>query len=221
MRLYLSFFILGILLTPHSSLAEQGAKAKDAGLEKAGEAMVLRGPEVDYLEEMREHMDRLTQGLSKEDNAHFYAIYTAHNMIDTVGVITADMTKAVKACGKNNPDLKEPMKKRFKAWQNEVDPILKETKGQIENTISVQNYADGDDIEDILELADKVRQQTRANLKREPVTSQKACTHLLKTMDKTEKELAQLLRNSSKEFRQMAALYQAEASDKKQEKTEP
>ncbi len=221
MRLFLPLFILGILLTPHSSLAEEGGKAKDAGLEKAGEAMVLKGPEVDYLEEMRDQMDALSEGLSREDNAHFYAIYTAYNMVGTVGIIKGDVSKAVKACGHNNIDLKDPMKTRLDGWQGKIDPILKETSALISTAMKSQTYAEPDDIEDILDLADKVRKQTRANLKREPVTSLEACQNLLKTMDKTEKELVELLRNSSQEFQQLAALYQAEKSDKKDEKTKP
>ena len=66
----------------------------------------------------------LIKDLSEEDKSVYFLLRNKASVLRAVRVVRRDVGKAVKECGKANPDLKEPMQTRFTDWKNAVEPIL-------------------------------------------------------------------------------------------------
>ena len=77
----------------------------------------------------------LLDTLPAQNQKVFFVLRNKHSVIRTIGVVRRDIKNAVKACGKENADLKAPMNQRFKEWENAVLPILEEAEGFLETEL--------------------------------------------------------------------------------------
>lgn len=182
------FLVMAVLIC----VCAAPAFAKD---KKASEPAVV--PAEKQKEKVRSHYEdlrALMEGRSKVEQRHFFTIYHTYNIIGTVEMVRDDVEKAVDACGDKNKEMKEKLKDRFKLWEDAVEPALDEAEAHVENMIDVQDYVDGDDIEDLLDEMDETREKTAKAIEKVPVTTPEACEFLHDKMDETQEKMVGLLR---------------------------
>ena len=135
----------------------------------------------------------LSTSLSDENRNHFYLIYNNHNMIETVKTVRQDVDKAVLACGKENPEIRSPLERRFSTWTDTIDPKVAEAEAFRDNMIIAQDYMEPGRIKNLLAEANGVREESSDQFKKVPVTSIEACEYLLNKMDETQDTMGNLL----------------------------
>lgn len=137
--------------------------------------------------------NKLIDTLNREGRERFLIMRNKHSVARAVKVVSRDVGNAVKACGKANPDMKEAMNGRYKEWQSAVSPILKDAQKFMDKEVKEQQLVYPSDFKHLMTLNDKAYEYTEKQVVKEVVTSKEACEGLLKSMDRTEDQLVQLL----------------------------
>lgn len=135
----------------------------------------------------------LIEPLSKKDQETFFILRNKHSVIRTLRVVRDDIKTAVKLCAKENTDLKEQITNRFSEWEGAVLPILKEADDFLKKEISEQEVVSPSAARKVLKLNDKAYKFSQSKIKKQPVSDEKSCKALIKSMDKTENDLITLL----------------------------
>ena len=152
-------------------------------------------PEANPVTEWREAEQQFMATLPRANQEVFFILKNKHNVIRTIEVVHRDVAKAVKACGKANRDIKEPISDRLKSWENAVLPILK-TAGQfLETELKDQQAFHISDYRHLIKLNDAAFAYSDAQIEKQIVTTSEACRKLLRSMDRTEDELVSLLQD--------------------------
>ena len=140
----------------------------------------------------------LSQDLTPAQAQHFWSLYTSANITQSVRVVQGDTRRAVEACSAEHSPMKTDLLNRFLEWEEAVGPALTEAQGQVQNMITVQGYADAQDLKALLTLAEQTRAQTQGaqSKSKEIVTTQSACERLLSTMNDTQTQMVALLRST-------------------------
>lgn len=185
---------------------ETKPEAKAAGEKVAEEKKEQQKTQEQVSEGIKKHQEasqkvfeqtkKITEGLSPEEQKHFFILYNNYNMIGTVKMVQGDVGNAVKACGESNPDMKDKMDARFKTWNEAINPIVKESEGHVDNMVIAQEYAKPKEIKEIFKGLDETRVLANAQVEKTPVTTKEACEYLLNTMDDTQENFAKLLRST-------------------------
>ena len=136
------------------------------------------------------------QDLKEDDAKHFFMTYQNYNLIGTVKMVQTDVGNAIKACGDNNPEMKDTLDGRFTDWSNAVNPVIEEADANINNMVVAQEYTSPAKVKKVFKALDEARVATNASVEKTPVTTKDACESLLDTMDDTEKNLIELLRST-------------------------
>jgi hypothetical protein len=139
-------------------------------------------------------MQALIKDLSITDKQHFFQLYSAYNTMGTVSMVRSDVRRAIGACGAHNPEMKEKLNARFKAWDKDLAPVLDEVNGHVNNMIIAQDYAEEEIIRSIMQKMDNVRRDTASSIEKIPVTTPEACQYLHDKMDETQAQMTTLLR---------------------------
>lgn len=137
----------------------------------------------------------LLDTLPKQNKEVFFVLRNKHNVIRSIGVVQRDVKGAVRACGKENKDLKKPMNARFKQWEKAVLPILKEAKKFLAVELKEQEAFHITDYKHVTKLNDKAYEFSDSKIEKRPVTTKEACESLLQSMDRTEDALVSLLQD--------------------------
>lgn len=137
----------------------------------------------------------LLDNLPVQNQKVFFVLRNKHSVIRTISVVKRDVGNAVKACGKENKDMKQPMRDRFKEWENAVNPILKEAEKFLETELKEQEAFHVSDYKHVTKLNDKAYKFSESKVEKTPVTTKEACEGLLKSMDRTEDKLITLLQD--------------------------
>ena len=137
----------------------------------------------------------LLDSLPNQNKEVFFVLRNKHSVIRSIGIVQRDIKDAVKACGKENKDLKKPMRDRFKDWENAVLPILKEAKKFLEIELKEQEAFHITDYRHVMKLNDKAYKFSESKIQKTPVTTKEACENLLSSMDETEDTLVNLLQD--------------------------
>ncbi len=137
----------------------------------------------------------LLKRLPKENQQVFFILRNKHSVMRAVGTVRRDVGNAVTACAKNNKSIAKDMNTRYKQWTSSIDPILKEAKQFLEVELKQQEAFHITDYRHITKLNDKAYKYSEGQIKKEPVTSLKACNGLLASMDRTEESLINILQD--------------------------
>ena len=137
-----------------------------------------------------------TKDLDDRDARHFDVLFSNQNMVLVVEEVRGTVGNTVEACGKENADLKTPLSERFDEWTAAVNPVIEEAEGNISNMILAQDYAKPKEIRKILKILERTRKDSKGEVQKVPVTSEKACKYLLKKMDRTQGKMVDLLRQT-------------------------
>jgi hypothetical protein len=158
----------------------------------------------------------LIDPLSDKDKESFFILRNKHSIIRVIRVVEKDIQNAVKSCGKNNPDMKDAMNDRFAAWQKAVDPILDAAQIQLDKDLAAQKIVKVKDAKKVLKLNDEAYEFGEKQIVKNPVTTKEACEDLVKSMDRTEDEMIQLLQQTL--LPESVIRQRAEAQEKEKEK---
>lgn len=139
--------------------------------------------------------NKLIDTLNAQGKRSFFVMRNKHSVIRSVRVVRRDVGKAVKACGKENPDLKQPMADRFKQWENAVVPVLDLADKYLKEEIDTQKIVFPSDFRHVLKLNDKAFEFGEEQIEKEVVTSKEACENLMESMDRTEDKMVDLLQD--------------------------
>lgn len=142
---------------------------------------------------VNELIQKMYMKLDMQEQQHFFLAYTNYNMLSTVKMVQSDVSRAIEACGKNNPDMKKQLDARYKTWDGAISPVLKEAEDNISNMVMAQDYANQDDMKALFAALDETRTKTNSQIDKIPVTTPQACTYLLNKMDETQGQMTSLL----------------------------
>lgn len=140
--------------------------------------------------------NKLIQTLSSQDKKTFFIVRNKHSVIRSLRVVRDDISKAVKGCSKENPELKKDINTRFKDWENAVLPILKEAEKFLKQEIDSQEVVYPSDFKYVLDLNDKAYEYGNSKMDKRVLTDEKSCTKLMASMDRSENELITLLQET-------------------------
>lgn len=173
----------------------QEEAAAEKAKEQAEEMPPLKAPSP-AVKKLNEAVAGITQPLDGKNRAHFYMMYNNHNLISTVKRVKGDVSNAIDACSKENPEMENDLRERYGVWQTAVDEQLEAAQASVDNMIIAQDYVDEKKVHDVMKQADDLREETLRQTERIPVTSKEACEYLLNKMDETQKNLVTLLRST-------------------------
>jgi len=157
--------------------------------DKASKEIAKETPITKWIDAENKLLDTLPRG----NQDVFFIFRNKHAVIRSINVVERDIKNAVKACGKENSDLKSPMNNRFKEWQNAVHPILTEAQKFLKQELKEQDAFHVSDYQYIMKLNDKAYEFSESKVEKTPVTTKEACEGLLNSMDMTEDKLVTLL----------------------------
>ena len=86
--------------------------------------------------------------------------------------------------------------KRFGTWDDEVNPLIKEARDNLNNMILAQDYAAKGKIDDLFSAVDESRKHATSEFQKIPVTTPEACSYLKNKMDETQRTMSMLLQNT-------------------------
>lgn len=139
--------------------------------------------------------NKLIDTLSRKDQQSFYVMRNKHSVIRVVRVVNRDIKNAVNACGKKNPDIKKEMETRLKDWEAAVIPTVDLAEKYLKEEIETQKIVFASDFKHVLKLNDKAYEYGESRIEKQPVTDKDACQDLLKSMDRTENKMVELLQD--------------------------
>lgn len=140
--------------------------------------------------------NQLLDTLGKPNQKTFFVFRNKHSIIRSIQVVRRDIQNAVKACGKENKDLKQEMNTRLSSWEKAVLPILDTARKFLKTELKEQDAFHVSDYEHVMALNDKAYEYSEGKIKKTPVTTPKACRGLLNSMDRTEDTLISLLQET-------------------------
>lgn len=142
---------------------------------------------------LEKRSQELLASLGGPELKHLYHIREAFGSTRAVRIVRRDVQNAVKACGGENPDMKAQMDERFAAWTAAIDPVVKEKDREIDAAINAQSYLKPKEIKDYLKMIEKAADEANNAIRKIPVTTPDACESLLKSMDRTQETVTELV----------------------------
>lgn len=174
-------------------MASPALAATDPVTPESAEAAKVLKSENPYFEKMKEKNAELSKKLGEPELKHLYFIREGYGITRAVKMVRHDVGDAVKACGKDNPDMKPDMEGRFEEWTKAVDPVIEGKEAAINTAIEGQTYAKPKEIKEYLKLIEQTAEYANKNIDKQIITTPEACESLLKSMDKTQKVVSDLI----------------------------
>lgn len=137
--------------------------------------------------------NKLIDTLNDDGKEAFLVMRNKHSVIRAVKIVRRDVSDAVKACGKENPEIKKSMRDRFAAWEKAIMPILKDAQKYLDTEIEQQQLVYPSDFKHVLQLNDKAYDYADNKVIKQVVSDKAACERLLASMDETENKLVDIL----------------------------
>lgn len=132
-------------------------------------------------------------GLDDQGKETYFILRNKYGLIRAIRIVKKDVGKAVQSCGQANPDMQDQMYKRYAAWTDSVDPILRTAESYLKQEIKLQTVVELGTFMDMLDLNDEAYDFQQASIEKEPVTTAEACKNLLISMDRTEEDMLRLM----------------------------
>ncbi|HNQ91495.1 MAG TPA: hypothetical protein PKI93_01025 [Alphaproteobacteria bacterium] len=135
----------------------------------------------------------MTADLNDNQALQFNAIETSYRTIRAVEDVQMSVTRAVDACGKKNPDIKDDMDKRLREWKDALRPTMKDANNKLDKMILLQDFSAPSRVRKYLKMFDEAILYRNQGVESVPVTEKDQCLKLKDTMSDTQKELVKLL----------------------------
>jgi phosphate uptake regulator len=189
MRLFSTAFVAAILLCgSFSAMAQDTIKAED--VPKNAEVMILDNP---YKEQIRTQAEKLANSFDEAEAQNFILLNQGFGFIRSITIAKDSVADAVKACRKNNPEMADDIKDRFKTWDDEIDSALKIQRKNYKEALDKPHFNNPKDVKSYLDLVDKAAKHAEDNIDKRIVTDKVACEKLLNSMDETQSVILQSL----------------------------
>lgn len=146
-----------------------------------------------YLKKIEKMTEDLGKQLDEPALKHLYYIREGFGATRVVQMVRKDVGEAVKACGKDNPDMKTAIDDQFSSWTKAVDPVVKEKQVLMEKAIAEQTYAKPKEIKDYLKLIEQAGEYANKQIDKQIVTTPEACESLRGSMVETQDVVSKLL----------------------------
>ncbi len=135
----------------------------------------------------------MIETLPEQNQEVFFVMRNKYNVIRSVRMVERDIKNAVQSCAKENNEIKTEINTRFNEWQNAINPILKEASNFLDQELKQQEAFHVSDFKMVSKLNDKAFDFSEDQIRKKPVSSLKSCQSLMKSMNKTENQLVDLL----------------------------
>lgn len=135
----------------------------------------------------------VVKGLDDAQKDTYFILRNKYGLIRAIRIVKRDVGNAIQECGQANPDLQDPMTKRYKSWTESVDPILKTADAFLEQEIKEQKVVSQDTFQKMLDMNDEAYDFQQDAIEKTVVTTPEACNKLLKSMDETEEDMLRLM----------------------------
>lgn len=185
------FLLLFMLMTVPAYAAEETSEQKGAETEAPAEPVNPVNP---YIEQIDAAVQGFREKNLSEDQARtLYQIKQAHGIVQSVRSVNGDVSEAVEACGRDNPEIKDEIGGRYEKWWAAIKPVTDETETRMNDAIDKQDFMAPKEIRDYLDLFVKAAEYSESLYQTSPVTTRQACDSLLESMNTTEQTLKDLL----------------------------
>lgn len=162
-------------------------KKEDAAIQKTPS-----GPVKEWIDAENAMIDKLNDP-QKES---IFILRSKYSIIRAINVVERDVGAAVKSCGKHNPDIKTKMEDRFGQWKNAVNPVIQAAKKQLDTDIGALKIVSPKEFRNVMVLNDKAFEYSEKQIQKSPSTTKDACEGLLASMNDTENNMIQTLRQT-------------------------
>ena len=195
MKLYLTCFItiFSLFLTSGVVKAQEDVEKRAEENQKKVVADIKKEtPITQWIDAENKVLD----ALPKQGQQVFFILRNKHSVMRSIEVVKRDVRNAVQACSENNMDMADDMQTRYKEWADSIEPILDDAKEFLELELKEQTAFDVADYRRVTEMNDKAYAFSEGQVKKEIVTTPKACQGLLDSMNRTEEELIDILQDA-------------------------
>ncbi len=177
--------------------AEKGKTEKAQKTNKPADPVVqeLRSAENPHIARVEQKARELTAPLSQPQMKTVLALRESYGLIRSVEIVQRDIGRAVRLCGEDNRDLKDPMAARFKKWSSVVDPVLKERMGALQDAIDKQDFTKPEKIRGYFKALDDAAIYAEKKFDKRVITTEEACKSLLQSMDGTQHQVAEIMKD--------------------------
>lgn len=145
------------------------------------------------LTRLQEASEVMTKDLTKNKLLQFNAIETTYRTIRAVEDVQMSVTRAVTACGKANPEIKDDMDARLRDWKKALRPTMKKASSKLDKMVLLQDFSTASKVRGYLKMFDEAILYRNEGIKEVPATEKDACLKLKDSMDDTQEELVKLL----------------------------
>lgn len=138
----------------------------------------------------------LVPTLTRDEAAHFLAMYKNYTMYSMVKAVSEDIGDAVGKCSDNNKSMAGDLNDRFEQWDEAISATMKESFVSINNMAISQSYITQSKLKTMFGLIDEVRAVNSSRFETAPVTTPEACEFMMSKMDETEESMGRLLKET-------------------------
>lgn len=146
-----------------------------------------------YVTQINAQTEALGHVLTKEDRKNLAVMRNAYGMIQSVVMVQEQVDKAVNACIAENADMKEDIEEQYTTWKDQVGPVLATNNEAYEASLSKAYFTVPDDVRAYLETINKAALFANSRIYNVPLTDEKACKKLVKSLKRTPGKLVKIL----------------------------
>lgn len=186
-----SLLLCGVFVSAAVLLIHNPVYAAD---DPAGKAVQKEQPKENTpLDKLNAATDEMMKGLDENQLRQFASIKNAHGIIRAVEDVQQSVLRGVESCTKANPDIADPLNKRFEDWKEVIRPVMKQARARLDKMILLQGFAQPSQVRGYLKKFDAAVVYRNQGVKAVPVTDKSDCQKLQASMDKTQDNLSTLL----------------------------
>lgn len=149
-----------------------------------------------FAENLKLETQILTEGLDKTELTQLYGIRERFTLANTVRIVRSDIIKAIEACRAehgDDSDIIEALDEQFETWEEAVNPKLDAAQAMLDQTIQAQRFARPKTIYNWLDLLKDSADYAAQKIEKTPVTTERACDSLRRSLDRSDDKLIGLL----------------------------
>lgn len=138
----------------------------------------------------------LVPTLTRDETAHFIAMYKNYTIYSMVKAVNKDVGDAVSKCADNNKSMADELENRFEEWNKKIGVTLKESYANINNMAISQSYVPQSNLKTMFGLIEEIRAVNSSRFETTPVTTPEACEFMISKMDETEDSMGRMLKET-------------------------
>lgn len=138
----------------------------------------------------------LMKNLDENKAKQFSAINNSYGIIKTIEDVQQSISKAVISCSQANPTIQEELSGRFEVWKETIRPVMKQARSKLDKMILLQGFAQPSQVRAYLKKFDEAVIYRNQSIEYVPIQKLEECQKLQSSMDRTQKDLVNLITES-------------------------